>query len=234
MRPTLFPRLARTLSTLTLALALAPFAQERVAMEPPARPAAPIPPDDTLQRPWESEAERLIFFAVLEGAFETGIRDDAVDAILEQDGDGRYRFFVYACPICHPALNALRTYRQRPEFHGSKVRRRAFGFGLSEEERAQLLSPEFEVRHAAIRARIERWVEAYVEKLRLTEEEHERLELDMEDLRKRGMEFLRSYRRSDSWYAVDEGMESCAFCDGAVDAFERPLPEPVGEGEGDR
>ena len=217
------PRFA--LSAVPLVLALSPLAQQgRVVMEVPASPAAPIPPDDTLQPPWESAAERLIFHAVLQGAFETGIGDDAVDAILEQDAEGRYSYFVYACPICHPALNALRVYRQRPVFLGDKAQRRAFGFGLSQEERTQLLSPDFGVRHEAIRARIERWVEAYIAKLRLSEEEHASLEHDMQDLRKRGMERLRSYRREGGYYAVEPWMKSCALCDGAVDAFTPPDP----------
>src|SRR5437660_7208174 len=78
----------------------------------------------------QSRASQLVFFAVLEGPYRDGVSNEVVDSIIP--GKGRFdpEHFVYACPICHPAFEAFRLYRQREDFYGLKAPVNTFGPGL--------------------------------------------------------------------------------------------------------
>lgn len=59
--------------------------------------------------------EEEIFLAVLEGLYRDGVQNAAVDAIVAEDPESGHPVnFVYACPICTPAMSAFQAYRARP------------------------------------------------------------------------------------------------------------------------
>ncbi|MDP6518592.1 MAG: hypothetical protein QF411_01725 [Planctomycetota bacterium] len=85
------------------------------------------------QSSFHGPTQRLIFHAVLRGLFEDGVRDDVIGRLTRTDqATGMPYSFVYACPVCMPAYNALRVYAQRPEFYGDKQGATTFGPGLSD------------------------------------------------------------------------------------------------------
>jgi hypothetical protein len=166
------------------------------------------------------EWSRQIFFAVIEGLYADGVGDEAVAAILATDPDtGFPQNFVWACPICMPALDAFQLYRGRPYFQGLKLKRNTFGAGLADEVLRDLKSPFLDIRQSAIRGLVERWVERRVASLRLDETERAQWDQAMEERRKQGMAMLAGYRGSDP-IASYAAMTACPFCDGANDALE--------------
>src|SRR6266496_3203022 len=84
---------------------------------------AGTPSSNNAQTPWtQSRASQLVFFAVLEGLYRDGLSNETVDLIIPPGENGKGRFepehFVYTCPLCHPAYEAFKLYRQREEFYG--------------------------------------------------------------------------------------------------------------------
>src|SRR5436190_20481243 len=72
-------------------------------------------PTNNPHAPWfQTRASQLVFFAVLEGLYRDGVSNDVVDLIIPSDKNCSSQFdlehLVYACPICHPAFEALRLY----------------------------------------------------------------------------------------------------------------------------
>ena len=65
----------------------------------------------------ETDLQPMVFFAVLEGLYVDGVSNEAVDVLLRREDRGngaeQYMHFIYGCPICLPAQDALRVYRQR-------------------------------------------------------------------------------------------------------------------------
>ena len=74
---------------------------------------------------------QLVFFAVLEGLYEDGVGTDDVDRILAVDPKTKQprleEHFVYSCPLCMPAFDAMVLYRSRPNFYGRKDSSDNFG-----------------------------------------------------------------------------------------------------------
>ena len=68
----------------------------------------------------EPDLDRSLFFATLEGLCEEAIPAEAVEAVLQKDEKGRYRHFVYACPVCSPVVEGFRAYGMRKEFYYSR------------------------------------------------------------------------------------------------------------------
>ena len=164
--------------------------------------------------------EQGIFFAVLEGLYVDGVGNDVVDRLTEVDEVTGYpAHFVYACPICMPALNAMKLYRGRPVFTGSKTGANAFGPGLPDELRARLLGDDDLVRHGAIRELVETWVSRRLESMRLTDDERDDWADAIAGRSEKGMELLRQYKLS-GLNAPFATMESCPYCDGATGACE--------------
>src|SRR4029077_3675969 len=92
-------------------------------------------PAHPANRGWpQSRGSQLVFFAVLEGLYRDGVANSDVDLIIPPGPNGQPRFdpehFVYACPLCHPAFEAFRLYRQRDDFFGLKAPVNTFGPGL--------------------------------------------------------------------------------------------------------
>ncbi len=154
------------------------------------KPAAPEP-----------DLGRVLFFATLEGLCEEGLPEAAVKAVLEQDDRGRYRHFVYACPVCSPVLEGFRAYGMREKFYYSRK-----GDPLVGEEKdgaAFVKDPA-----AALHDFVGRCVERHVRTRRLTEGETARLRQMLAEGMKKGMSLLRA----------SEGFahKSCPSCDGGA------------------
>lgn len=173
------------------------------------------PGNDPISAVARLEASGLVFFAVLEGLYQDGVSNDAVDQILLSDPDsGRYVHFVYGCPICTAGLDALRTYRNRAPFYARKRYSDTLGTGLSAETMQRLASEDIQVRLSAIEELVRSWVSRRLDGMRLTPEERGQWTLDLELGRKVGMSLL-----SSSASLPGRGLvKTCAFCDAATGA----------------
>jgi hypothetical protein len=164
------------------------------------------------QRP---DVSRFIFFSVLEGLYEDGVPTEAVDQILARETEsGPYLHFVYACPICMPALDAFRTYRARPLFYANKAERDTFGPGLSGATLERLCSEDIGVRLQVIEELVSGWVSRRLDGMRLTSAERTEWTEAVGFARKQGMDFLEIERRSRPGSAR-ASVSTCAVCDAA-------------------
>lgn len=196
---------ALTLTCLTAAIAVPAVLPPEPA---PARAASAL----------ESDAQLLIFHAVLEGLYTDGVSNEVVDAITELDGEVQWpKHFIYACPICMPAFNAFRSYRVRPVFFGDKQQRTEFGPGLDAARKKALLSDDLKVRHLAIKDLVKGWVERRLKRDRLTEKELAQFERRYEEYAKKGLGYLQSYQQTEGLNIYDH-MEYCPLCVGATEA----------------
>jgi hypothetical protein len=182
----------------------------------PTNPSAPID--------WpQTRASQLVFFAVLEGLYRDGVTNSDVDLIIPPGDAGKSRFdkeiFVYACPLCHPAFEAMRLYRQRERIFGLKAAVDTFGAGLDEATRKQLRSPSAEERRQAVEWLISRWVGQRLEMMRLTNAEREEITGEIEKGRKQGMNGLKQAVQSGQ---VSQSRTNCAICDGSFGACKLP------------
>ncbi|HEY7862057.1 MAG TPA: hypothetical protein VIE39_00255 [Thermoanaerobaculia bacterium] len=180
--------------------------------------------DDPISAAARIDESGMIFFAVLEGLYRDGVSNEAVDRILLCDPEsGRYLHFVYACPICTPALDALRTYRNRAPFSGKKRFRDTFGPGLPPATIEALASEDIQVRLFAIESLMRSWVSRRLDGMRLTPEERAQWTRDFELGRKMGMSRL----PSSASVPGRELVTTCAFCDAATGAcHESASPAP--------
>ncbi|MEE8105366.1 MAG: hypothetical protein V3T86_07515 [Planctomycetota bacterium] len=161
---------------------------------------------------WNPSMQQMMFHAVLEGLYTDGVGNDDVDRILEKDDNG-YTNFVYGCPICMPALDALRVYRARPKFYSRKGDPDTFGKGLDEATRKRLAGRPAD-RLAAIETLTKRWVNRRLKSMRLTESEQRDWRQRITEGRKRGMQLLNESRRNGQAGAYEQ-RKGCALCDGA-------------------
>lgn len=165
------------------------------------------------------DAHRFIFHAVLEGCFEDGLStEDAAQILLRPEKEG-YVHFVYACPICTPTIHALEAYRSRPaRFYSLKSGASTFGSGLAPELKNQLYSQKPEDRLAAINVLVQGWISKRVTLLRLSEQEQTQLKTELEEMRKKGMEYLKGFEASDPARfktSAFMNIHQCAVCNGA-------------------
>jgi hypothetical protein len=161
---------------------------------------------------------QLVFFAVLEGCYRDGVETSTVDALLTPAPDTDLpEIFVYACPLCSPAHDALRLYKRRQPFYGMKGEPDTFGPGLSDDVKRALEAPGAATRRDAWEKLVEKWVAQRLTSLRLTPDERKGMDLGLQLRRKAGMIFLERYRASQKpgHYAR---MKQCPSCDGAADA----------------
>jgi hypothetical protein len=179
-----------------------------VALGAAASTVAPAPVQDPADD--SRTLGRFLFFATLEGLCEDGLPDRSVAAVLEQDEKGRYRNFVYACPVCSPVLEGFRAYAIRHD----KIYYSRKGDPLVGDPSPAiaavvegLASPEAMRRGRALDAFVRRCVERRMERLRFRDEEKQGMRIRLEEGRKKGMEALPS----------SEGFQfkSCPSCDGA-------------------
>ncbi len=208
-----------------LAIGAAPLNKKSVKVE-----------DDNvyLHKADQVKLNRLLFTSILEGLYTDGVKNDVVDMILLTDdgeGPGRANFpihFVPACPICIPAIDAFRTYRNRVDLWSMNIKKATkredrkdnFGSGLSKIMRDRILSKDAETRMSAMAELTQRWVNRKLVSMRLTEAEHEEWKKNLALGRKRGMSGLQGKwaklypRKKLNGYQ----MKTCPFCDGAFGA----------------
>lgn len=184
-------------------------------------PAAPV--QEPADGPSAQEAAGLehsicqpIFFAVLEGLYRDGVSNAIVDRMLEIDPATHFPAnFVWACPICMPVIDALDVYRVRPQFRESKTREDTFGAGLAPALSDAILGGDPAARQKVIQQLVEGWVRDWIDAHRLTADERTVLQRKMEEGRKRGMEFLETYRGLGGSYAWMKQCPSCEASNGA-------------------
>jgi hypothetical protein len=156
--------------------------------------------------------DRLLFFATFEGLCEDAIPDEAARAALERDAEGRYRNFVYACPVCEPVVEGFRAYLLRREIYHARKGDPFLGGGEDEVSKAlaaRLAGEDRAARGAALHDLVGRWTDRHLDRLRLTEEERARWAQTFAEGRKKGMGAL---PKSEGF-----GFKSCPSCDGAAD-----------------
>ncbi len=171
--------------------------------------------------PEGAEFQRFLFAATLEGALEDGLPDELARVVLEQDAEGRYRNFVYACPVCTPVIAGLLAFGLRGEYEYS-VKGELFFDTSRVPERivAELRSASIAERRLGVEHLVDRWVRRRVELLRLDDAERALWRDAMERGRKKGMAMLEKQHAADGSGPNDD-METCPNCDGSVDAFGR-------------
>ena len=96
------------------------------------------------------DPHRAIFYAVLEGLYQDGVKSDMVERFLFADEQGGHVNFIRGCPLCAYAVEALRLYEKRPRLRSWKVSVDSFGNGLSEAMRKRIASDDDLVRLGAI------------------------------------------------------------------------------------
>ncbi len=228
-----------TINTISTTLLLAACSAPQAA-EPQQTPFRQI----LGQSSFHTSSQRLIFHAVLRGLYEDGVRDDVIARLTRTDAaTGMPYSFVYACPVCMPAFNALRVYAARPAFYGDKMGATTFGPGLPGELRARLLSEDGPRHRAAIQEIIGGWLAKHIDAMKPTPEERTALDTELEELSEKGLAMLRSYldglpvnvlaepglpESTREYYraaaTVYADWESCPSCDGASEACDTTAP----------
>jgi hypothetical protein len=168
----------------------------------------------------QSRASQLVFFAVLEGLYRDGVSSADVDLIIPPGKVGNGRFdlehFVYACPLCHPAFEAFKLYRQRGAFYGLKAQLDTLGEGLGQAVEVRLRGSDAGQRRQAIEELISRWVGQRLEMMRLSKEERAAITSEMEQGRKKGMGGLKQAS------PTSQTRTNCPICDGSFGACKAP------------
>ncbi len=166
-----------------------------------------------------AEAQQLIFFAVLEGLYRDGADTRIASVIAEiEEPAGIPRYFVYACPICTPALDAFRLYVTRPGFYRDKQGRDTFGPGLDPAVRRALLSADPVERRDALEQLISRWIDEKIASSNFDQEQREALSMAFKEMRKKGMELLQQFQADqgpDGFLDSYRDWQRCPSCDGA-------------------
>jgi hypothetical protein len=163
------------------------------------------------------DAEPMIFFAVLEGLYRDGVDTEVAKRLASTEPKVQApRFFIYSCPLCMPAFNAVRLYASRPEFAGDKAGRTTFGAGLPEDVRAAILGDDQVAARGAVEGLIERWVSAHLERMHLPKEERAAWLLRIGEMREKGNAILASYHEQGGPYAeAYRGWKQCPICEGS-------------------
>ncbi len=169
------------------------------------------------------EFYRLVFFAVLEGLYEDGVSTEEVNFMLFNPAPDKqgYHYFVYACPICMPTVQALEVYRLRPAFYGDKRRRDTLGSGLSAEIKDKLKNGGTGVRLGVIGQLVEKWVKRKLDAMRLTEDEKKKWSDGLEERKKQGAQLVDKFGKEGSikfFAPLMQESKGCAACSGAARA----------------
>lgn len=168
------------------------------------------------------EAQELIFFAVIEGLYHDGVDTVTASAIAEiEEPAGLPHNFVYGCPICTPALDAVRLYVSRPGFYRDKQGRDTFGSGLDPQLRERLLAADRKARRTALQGLIEKWVEKKIATSGFDNEKREDLRIALLEMRKKGMGLLYQFQSKEGpeeFLDFYRDWKACPSCDGANEA----------------
>ena len=166
------------------------------------------------------DCHRFIFYAVLDGCYESGLDKEDLDLIIPKYEDGGDRDmmvnFVYACPLCHPAFEGFRIYALRQPFHGQKTTvYDTFGQGLDKDTKAKLRAGGNE-RRTAVQGLITKWVKQRADLLRLNKDERDELAAAIEKKKERGEEMLKSFQSRGGYFGeAYADWKNCPICSGA-------------------
>ena len=182
----------------------------------------PVQQSQAAHSPFD-ETFQLIFFATIEGAYRDGLGSNDVNRILLTTDKGAYLHFVYACPLCMPVINGLRTYQERSSWFGYKMRayqqtEKTVGDGLTAEVRGHLASNDIKIRLKAINGLVKNWVEHRLALMNLSDADKEKWKLRLDSARKEGESMLKRFKTNNemSWSAPGfVGLNKCAVCEGA-------------------
>jgi len=165
------------------------------------------------------QVQQLIFFGVLEGLYRDGVETRVASAIASiEEPAGIPHNFVYGCPICMPALDALRVYAARPGFYRDKIGRDTFGSGLDPAVQARLLSDDGLQRRDALQQLIDRWVDERITSSGFDDQQREALTMALREMRKKGMGLLYQFKSEegqDIYLDFYRDWQACPICDGA-------------------
>ncbi len=189
------------------------------ASQSSATPASSSSAPVTNAKPAPTPADRgVLFHLVLDGLYHEGVDNEDVDVMLARDATtSAFRFFVYACPLCLPTIDALQLYRGRPAFYGLKMQSDTFGDGLPAAESAALRGGDDKAKLAVMHDFVERCVQRKMASLRLTAEERKEWRLMLTEMAAKGGEMLKYARQAGTAGALSES-KGCAVCDGMADA----------------
>lgn len=188
-------------------------------------------------------AYRLVFFAILEGLFLDGAKDEEVQRVLMKRSDEHgYEHFIYGCPICTAVFLAFEAYRARPEFWMYKpitqpdhqFEHSTFGHGFTQDVRDGLNSEDVKVRLQTLHGLVSTWIDRRMAAMDLTEEEEQTLREQIEAGRKQGEKALAQHKkdpeRMKSYAPGYAGLYGCAMCNAVCRiAFEEILEEGAPE-----
>lgn len=186
------------------------------------------------------EGYQTAFFAVIEGAYRDGLSNEHLAIILEREEPKEYENFVYACPLCSPAIAALELYRSRPpRLYSLKGAGSTFGFGILPDIAFLIESENVTRRLLGIRLLLQRWIDAYLESKNLTQQELDGWRRNIEAAKEEGARLLKQYREGGSAHLTAPAFEEvgdCAVCQGSFEGASRasgvwhfmaPSPEPT-------
>jgi hypothetical protein len=159
-----------------------------------------------------------LFYAVLEGLYDEGVGNDDIDILLREDPATKAPMhFVGGCPLCNPAIDALRLYRGRPRFHGLKSDSDTFGPGLSAPEREALRNADIVVRLRVLHDLVERSLQRKLSSMRLTKDERTAWHQALVEMREKGGALFGQACERGAAGGLGAA-KGCAVCDGMRDA----------------
>jgi len=160
----------------------------------------------------DAQFRRFIYFATLEGLYETGLPDEVVDRILSIDPKLNLPIsFLKGCPVCQPVHDAFAFYRLRPRMWGSE---RDFASSISPQRLAALSDSDDLKRTAAIGELVSQIISQRVATMRWTSDERIAWNKAFERAAEEGEKQLRLLQ-AQGGPAAWQMMWSCLVCDGA-------------------
>ena len=177
-----------------------------------------------------SETHRFVFYAVLEGCFESGLTQEEIDIIIPVRADREDRRsitanLVYTCPLCSPAFDAFRLYSDRRMFISGISKEAAFntfGGGLSKQQKQSLENGGHEGRKM-IQKLISEWIERRIKMHRMEPKAKNQLRRKLAEMRKKGeaaLEKIKDGEFGPELQKIYMEREGCPVCAGASPMLE--------------
>ena len=171
-----------------------------------------------------SEAHRFVFFAVLEGCFDDGVRQQEIDLMIPIRSDRENRRsivknMVYSCPLCSAVFDGLRLYSDRQGFISGMSKTEwynTFGQGLHEKTRKALAEEGASCRKA-IQGLVNTWIEKRISKSGMTPEEVKTIRKQLALMRDDGEKALKAMQEGKMGAKLQknyEGWKECPICQG--------------------
>lgn len=177
-----------------------------------------LPIKNVPQKKKYSHEHRFVFYAVLEGVYEDGISDEAINLIVPNPKSmadlvhPQRTNFIQSCPLCTPAFDAFCAYKARPVFHGQEASKTdSFGEGLPAATLANLRGTPSQRRNA-IRDLIEKYIARRLEILYLDVEDREDVTLRLRELRNNGHLALKRVKNGAEGEALKKVYADWEFC----------------------